>query len=174
MRKVKEFSEENFIHSFVIDLKTRAFCFSDIAFSMKYIEEEIKPLINIVDFMFLHHFISEKGYLECKDIYEETISRGIEALKEKYKKEADENNKRYEQRKIELEDYTLNFITNHKVGDKVAIKGTLIGTKLPRYLEGGCLTIEGFTKKGNVKCRWDTDTVFSIPPCYLKDVNVSN
>lgn len=170
MREVYQFTEEGFIRDFVNDLKTKAFCFADISFSVKYIEDEIKPMMNIVDFMFIHHFISEDGYFQCKSIYHETIDRAMKALREKQAREADKNKKKLEQRKAEQDDYIKNFITNHKIGDKVAIKGTLIGTNLPRYLEGGCLKIEGFTRKGNVKCRWDTDTVFSISPCYLKDI----
>lgn len=170
MREVYKYSEELFINNFISDLKTKAVCFTDIDFSQRYIEKEIKPMIHIVDFMFVHHFISETGYYLLKNIYEETLTRGMTALKKRYEEEACENNRKYEQRISEQKDYAVNFIANHKIGDKVTIKGTLIGTNLPRYLEGGWLTIEGFTKKGNVKCRWDTDTVFSISPCYLKDI----
>ena len=170
MREIFQFTEESFINYFVSDLKTKCVCFTDIDFSLKYIETEIKPMISIVDFMFVHHFISEDGYFRCKSIYDETINIGLGALKDKYARETAENEKQIAQRKAEREDYIKNFISNHKFGDKVAIRGTLIGTKLPRYLEGGFLTIEGFTKKGNVKCRWDSDTIFSIPPCYLKDI----
>lgn len=170
MREVYEFSEEKFINAFVTDLRTKAFCFADIDFSLQYIDKEIRPMMNIVDFMFVHHFISEDGYFLCKNIFEETINRGTQALMEKHEKEASKNNREWERRVAIQDEYAKNFIQNHKVGDKVKIKGTLIGTRLPRYLEGGCLTIEEFTKKGNVKCRWDAETVFSISPCYLKDI----
>lgn len=170
MREVYQFSEEKFIDAFVNDLRTKTICFTDIDFSLKYINEEIKPMINVVDYMFVHHFISENGYFQCKKIYDEIINRGMNALKDKYDEEVAENNRNFEQRIARQNEYIANFIDTHKVGDTVKIKGTLIGTRLPRYLEGGCLTIVGFTKKGNVKCRWDEDTVFNISPCYLKDL----
>lgn len=66
--------------------------------------------------------------------------------------------------------YADEFIKSHKIGDIVKIKGTLIGTRFPRYLEGGTLEIVGFTKQRNVKCQWDKDTVFNISPVLLKDV----
>lgn len=101
MREIFQFSEEKFINMFVSDLKTKAFCFTDIDFSFQYIENEIKPMTNIVDFMFTHHFISEKGYFQCKNIYNETIQRGMKALEKKYEREVVENNKQPEQRKAE-------------------------------------------------------------------------
>lgn len=175
MQEIYQFSEENFIDCFIHDLKTKAVCFTDIDFSNEYIENEIKPMLNIVDFMFTHHFISENGYFRCKNIHQETIEKAANVLKEKCIQIANENNKIFEQRKMEQKKYIENFIENHKIGDKVAIKGTLIGTKLPRYLEScGFLTIEGFTRKGNVKCRYDSETVFSISPCYLKDIKKKN
>ena len=170
MRKIIDFTEERFIEMFAQDLKTQAVCFADFSFSLTYLEEKIKPMISTVDFMFTHHFISEDGYLRCKQLYEETIERGMEAIKKAQAKAIAERDKQLEQRKAEREEYIKNFFATHKIGDLVGIKGTLIGTSLPRYLEGGCLTIEGFTNRGNVKCRWDDKTVFSISPYLLKDV----
>lgn len=170
MRNIYKFTEELFIEQFVQELKTKAICFSDISFTQKYIEEEIKPMINVVDFMFVNHFISEDCYYQCKNIYDETITRAKNSLEEKYKKEAAENNRTFEQRKLEEKEYIDNFINTHKAGDIVRIKGTLIGTRLPRYLECSPLTIIGFTKKGNVKCKYDENSTFNIPPHYLKDL----
>ena len=170
MREVYQFSEEMFIEAFVGDLKAKAICFTDIDFSLKYLKEELKPLINVVDFMFVHHFISESGYFHCKHMYDEIINRGMKALNEQYEKEVAENKRKWEQRIASQKEDSATFIDTHEIGDRVKIKGTLIGTKLPRYLEGGYLTIVGFTKKGNVKCRWDEGTVFNISPCYLKDL----
>lgn len=102
-------------------------------------------------------------------VLEETITKGKKVLEKKYEQEALENNKKAEEKIAKQKEYTKNFINNHKIEDKVRIKGTLIRTNLPRYLEGGILTIVGFTNRGNVKCMWDADTTFSISPCLLKD-----
>lgn len=175
MREIYQFSEENFINCFINDLKTKVVCFTDIDFSNKYIENEIKPMLNVVDFMFTHHFISEDGYFRCKNIHQETIEKAANTLKEKHIQLANEDNKKYIEILLKQKKYAEDFIENHKIGDKVAIKGTLIGTRLPRYLEScGFLTIEGFTRKGYVKCRYDSETVFNISPCHLKDIKEIN
>lgn len=169
MKEILDFTEERFVDGFAMDLKTKAVCFADISPSMEYIEAEMKPMLNVVDFMFVHHFISEDSYIKCKQLHENVIIQAKSSLQKKWAKEAEENEKaataKIEQQKKEQDD----FIKNIKKGDKVKIKGTLIGVKnLPRYLEGGTLTVIEVTSKGNVKCRWDEQTVFSISPCYLK------
>lgn len=168
--KKTSFSEESVIDAFMSELQTKENYYTDSSFSMKYIDDDIIPLKNIIDFLFSHHFISESGYLQCKSIYEDTIKRGKQVLEERCERAAMEHNRQAELRKEEQNEYIKNFISNHKPGDRVAIKGTLIGTNLPRYLEGGCLTIVGFTNRGNVRCKWDANTEFRISPCYLKDV----
>lgn len=137
----------------------------------RYIDEEISPIGNILEFMYKYNFISECCYERCRQFLEETVKEEKSAIEKRIEEEAKYNIAESEKRMEERKEYIQNFIQNHKIGDKVLIKGTLIGTKLPRYLEGGgCLTIEGFTSRGNVKCRWDAETVFSISPCYLKDI----
>ena len=78
-----QFTEKVFIESFVKDLMDKAAYFNEPDFSLKYIDDEIKPMLYIVEFLYLHSFILEKGYYQCKIVLEETIHKGKKVLETK-------------------------------------------------------------------------------------------
>lgn len=78
-----EFTEKKFKESFVKDLMDKAEHFSDDNFSIEYINDEIKPLLNVAEFMYVHDFISKKGYYQCKVVFSEIINNGKKSLEER-------------------------------------------------------------------------------------------
>lgn len=169
---MREFTEEHFVDAFSKNLKAKKMLFEEHENnSFSFIETEFKPELNVIAFMFTHNFISKNTYDECLKMYVETTESCKNYLTKKLEQESKEYQERAEQLKIEQREYIKNFIEEHKIGDTVKVRGTLIGTRIPRYVEGCPLVIEGFTKQGNVKCRYDSETTFNISPCYLQDIN---
>lgn len=62
-----------------------------------------------------------------------------------------------------------NSIHDFSVGDRVIIRGTTIGTGLPRYLEGSPMTVIGFGTI-NVRCDYDGGKPFMVPPSILEKI----
>lgn len=80
MRKVRPFTEEEFYKVFEQQFKEKTIAFADIAPTKRILEEDLKPVIESADILFIGHFIGTETYSKCRNLYDNVIKKAEELI----------------------------------------------------------------------------------------------